>query len=73
MLTLVSKKELLPCPFCGSYDIYGPTERDVHAFCKNCHSYGSSPILAGLRHTRECVPKAIDLWNIRIINGEPNE
>lgn len=65
ILTLVTKKELLPCPFCGSNNIAPPTEYNMYISCNDCLSYGPSPITAGLRHIQVNVVKAIDLWNSR--------
>ena len=65
VLTLVNKKELLPCPFCGSNDIKLPTEYDMYISCNNCLSYEPSPVFAGLKHIRSDISKSIDLWNFR--------
>ena len=65
VLTLVNKKELLPCPFCGSSNIKVPTEYDMYISCNNCLSYGPSPIVAKLAHSRSNIVKIIDLWNLR--------
>lgn len=56
-----------PCPFCGGKEIYcqltaAPNAELYRATCKNCSSQGPA---------REHVNDAIDAWNKRPVQGEP--
>lgn len=64
VLTLVNKKELLPCPFCGSNDIKILTKFDPYVTCGNCLSFGPSPIETDLEHSKT-MTEIISLWNTR--------
>ena len=65
ILSLVEKKHLLPCPFCGSADIKIPIELDAYISCTNCLSFGPSPIVANLEHDKNYMTNIISLWNTR--------
>tara|TARA_R110002020_G_scaffold441478_4_gene652282 strand:+ start:791 stop:1012 length:222 start_codon:yes stop_codon:yes gene_type:complete len=67
-------KELKPCPFCGSTELYvGPnTTTSYHVMCCSCFGKGTSytipfdPTAQQVDWEKRCKILAIEAWNKRV-------